>query len=451
MISKSNDEARMRSNDEARMSNDETSPNDRMTKKAPDAHLPSDFVIPSGFDIRASSLPSSLIATGSQLTELLKKIEQVDRIGIDTEADSLHCYREKLCLLQISVSGGDYLVDPLADLAEPASGGQPLQSQQPDRSGTTNRRGWAIQPVQRTCCPPGAQRIDLAPLCAGLERKEIVLHGADFDLRLLRRSLNFVPRRIFDTVIAARLLGIREFSLAALVERFFEIKLAKGSQKANWARRPLPARMAEYALNDTHYLLPLADLLESQLRERDRLDWLRQSCQRALEQAAIERVRDEDELWRISGAGALRGRAAAVLRALWHWREKEAETADRPPFHILQNHELLRAAESFAQEKTPDYKHFSDRRRRAFQEAAQNALQLPETEWPVSRRRFGTRPTADTIRRVEQSKQQRDRAATKLGLEPSFVASRAALEAIGANQASAESLLVPWQRDALDL
>src|SRR5207237_2505611 len=136
---------------------------------------------------------------------------------------------------------------------------------------------------------------------AALSDKEIVLHGADFDLRLLRRSLNFTARRVFDTVIAARLLGLREFSLAALVERYFEVKLTKGSQKANWGRRPLPKRMLEYAVNDTHYLLSLADRLGAQLQQLDRLDWLRQSCERAIEQAAISRVRDEDQIWRIPG------------------------------------------------------------------------------------------------------------------------------------------------------
>src|ERR1700693_5557470 len=389
------------------MTNDKGSTNAQMTKERSETpSRNSDFVIPSGVGIRHSSLSSGLIATSTQLTELLEKIEPVDRVAIDTEADSLHCYREKLCLLQVSVpaavsdrgydeAGRDYIVDPLAQL-------------------------------------------DLAPLCAVLAQKEIVLHGADYDLRLLRRSLNFAARRIFDTVIAARLLGIREFSLAALVERFFSVKLAKGSQKANWARRPLPDRMVEYAMNDTHYLLPLADRLESQLREQDRLNWLRQSCERAIEQAAAERMRDADEAWRIRGAGALRGRLAAVLRALWQWREKEAEAVDRPPFHILQNDELVRAAESFAAGSVPDYRYFSPRRRRAFCDAAQSAMQLPEEEWPVSRRRLGIRPNPEVVRRSEELRGRRDRAARELEMEPTFIAPRATLEAIAADKARAE-------------
>jgi ribonuclease D len=350
----------------------------------------------------------NLITSAAQLAELLSQIEPHDRVGLDTEADSLHCYREKLCLLQISVPSGDYLVDPLAN-------------------------------------------VDLALLSAVLEGKEIVLQGADFDLRLLRRSLNFRAREVFDTVIAARLLGIREFSLAALVKRYFGVELTKGSQKANWARRPLPARMAEYALNDTRYLLPLAEQLELQLRERRRLDWLRQSCQRAIEQAAVERTRDVDEAWRIAGSGALRGRSAALLRELWQWREIEAEASDRPPFHILQNHELLRAAESFDAGAVPDYRHFSSRRRRGFQEAGERALRLPEEDWPIKRRAFGARPSAEVARRFEELKRRRDRAAAQLELESAFLASRSALEAIAMDRARAAALLVPWQQVVLGL
>ena len=349
-----------------------------------------------------------MIQSGAQLAELLPKLEAVDRVAVDTEADSLHCYFEKLCLIQISVPGHDYLVDPLAEL-------------------------------------------DLAPLAEKLAGKEIVLQGADFDLRLLRRSFGFVATRIFDTVIAARLLGIRSFSLAALVEKFFGVTLAKGSQKANWARRPLPTHMEEYAMNDTRYLLPLAEKLEAGLRERGRMDWFRQSCERALQQAAVERTRDDDEPWRISGAGKLGGRASAVLRELWQWRDKEAQAADRPSFHILQNHLLIRAAEQFAAGEAPDYRHFSPRRRQAFREAAERGLQLPETEWPVRPKRRGTRPTREMERAAEKLRQRRDAVADEHGLEPSLIAPRGALDAVAADGSQTEALLVPWQRDLLEL
>jgi ribonuclease D len=412
-------EARMRKDDEARMTNDERSTNApafaalrrgrQMTKERSErARRHSDFVIPSSLDIRHSSLAEHLIANVAQLAGLIQQIEAADRLALDTEADSLHCYREKLCLVQVSLPTGDYIVDPLAD-------------------------------------------VDLAPLQLALERTEIVLHGADYDLRMLRRGLNFVAPRIFDTVIAARLLGIREFGLAALVKRYFGFELPKGSQKANWAQRPLPARMAEYAINDVRYLLPLAEELEAELDRCGRLDWLRQSCQRAIEQAAVQRVRDEDELWRISGSGSLRGREAAILRALWQWREKEAEAADRPSFHVLQNDQLLNAAVAFASGDVPDYRHFSSRRRQAFYQAAQGAMQLPDSEWPVSRRRSGRRPGSENVRAMEELRRRRDQAANELNLEPAFIAPRNTLEAIATSETRAASLLVSWQRELLGI
>src|SRR6266481_1790148 len=320
-----------------------------------------------------------MITSAAELASLVREIATADRVALDTEADSLHSYREKLCLLQISVSiaanangHDDFIVDPLAG-------------------------------------------VDLEPLRQVLEPTEIVLHGADYDLRMLRRGLNFTAHRIFDTMIAARLLGIREFSLAALVKRYFGVELPKGSQKANWAKRPLPPRMAEYAINDVRYLLPLAEKLEAELDRHQRRDWLRQSCQRAIEQAAVERVRKQDEFWRVRGSGLLHGRPAAVLRALWQWREQEAEMVDRPPFHILQNEELVNAAASFASGSVPDYIHFSSRRREAFREAARIALAAPESDWPVLHRRFGTRPSAEMVRRTQELRRRRDKSAEDLG------------------------------------
>jgi ribonuclease D len=209
--------------------------------------------------------------------------------------------------------------------------------------------------------------------------------------------------------------------------------------------------MEEYARNDTRYLLPLAERLEKELESRDRLDWFRQSCQRALELAAIDRERDMSEAWRVSGAGALRGRASAVLRELWNWREKEAEAADRPPFHILQNRELIHSAERFAHGETADYKHFSDRRRRAFREAAKRALELPEKDWPVRPKRSGVRPSNEVVKRAEKLRHDRDHAAKELHIDASFLAPRATLEAIAADQSRADALLVPWQRELLSL
>lgn len=349
-----------------------------------------------------------MIATDGELAAILSQLAHVERVAVDTEADSLHCYFEKLCLVQMSFNGSDHLIDPLAGF-------------------------------------------DLSPLCAALAEKEIVLQGADFDLRLMKRSFNFTASKVFDTVVAARLLGIREFSLAALVERYFEVKLSKGSQKANWAQRPLPPQMAEYAMNDTRYLLPLAEKLGAELREKGRFEWFEQSCQRGLSQAAVERVRDEEQTWRISGSGTLSPRASAILRALWQWRDREAQAADRPAFHILQNHLLLQAAQDFEAGQTPEFRHLSPRRRSGFMDAAESALQLAESEWPRRLRRHGVRPTQEMERAAENLRRRRDVAAEQLGLDPSFIAPRATVDLIAADQTRSEALLVPWQRSLLEV
>jgi len=350
-----------------------------------------------------------MIANSAELAEIVPLLKSVDRVAVDTEADSLHCYFEKLCLVQLSFAGHDYLVDPLAGF-------------------------------------------DLSPLREALHGRELVLQGADFDLRLLKRAMDFRATRVFDTVVAARLLGIRAFSLAALVERYFGVTLTKGSQKANWAQRPLPPHMEEYAMNDTRYLLPLAEKMEAELKEKGRYDWFQQSCQRGLAQTAVERVRDEEEAWRVSGSGMLSPRASAVLRALWFWRDQEAQAADRPSFHILQNHLLVEAARAFEQGRVPEFRHLSPRRRRGFMDAAEGALRLPDAELPPRRRRgVGVRPTVEMERAAENLRKKRDVIAEELGLDPSFIAPRATVESIAADQSRSETLLVPWQRGLLEV
>ena len=396
---------------------------------------------------------TNIIASNARLPELLKKIDVADRVALDTEADSLHSYKEKLCLIQISVPSAIIL----SNAEQPRGTGSTaaLRDGKPDLAcggyvEAATSLGTNVHSVCDFIVDP-LENLDFEPLRHALELKEIVLHGADYDLRMLRRGLNFTAARIFDTVIAARLLGVREFSLGALVKRFFSVELQKHSQKANWAVRPLPPRMMKYALNDVHYLLPLAAKLEEALDELHRCEWFRQSCDRAIEMASTSRERSQDELWLIAGAGALEPRSGAVLRALWQWREKEAEMADRPPFHILQNQELLKAAESFASGRVPDYKHFSARRRQTFCEVARSALELQSPEWPVMRRRSATRPTADIVRRADQLRVRRDKSAAELELEPPFIASRGTLEAIAADPERATSLLVPWQRELVGI
>jgi len=347
-----------------------------------------------------------LIDNPEALESVLPLLAPHRRVPIDTEADSLHCYFEKLCLIQISVPERDLLIDPLA--------------------------GFPLEPLFRT-----------------LAGKELIIHGADYDLRLLRRVGFEVTAPVFDTMIAARLCGIAEFSLAALIKRYFDVQLTKASQKANWARRPLSPQMADYAVKDTHYLLEIATTLEKELTNLGRLDWFHQSCAKAVAASAITKERDPDEAWRIVGSKDLKGRSFAILRALWYWREAEAQAIDRPTFHILHSEQLIEAAARLDRGQEIDFAQLHGARRRRFFEAAEKAMALPESDWPKIVRKPRPRPSRQEEERFKLLKTKRDSAATELNLDPSLIAPKSMLESLAANTEEAAARMLPWQRSTL--
>ena len=348
-----------------------------------------------------------MIETSSALAELVAGIAATDRVGIDTEADSLHCYREKVCLVQVGLPDRDELVDPLAEL-------------------------------------------DLAPLLDALSRTAIVMHGADFDLRMLYRLGLTAPGTLVDTVIAARLTGAARFGYAALVAEHFGVTLPKGSQKANWALRPLAPKVAQYARNDTHFLLPLAERIERRLEELGRLAWLEQSCRHAVAAARVVRARDPQTEWRVRGSHTLGPRASAVLRALWQWREDEALAVDRPPFRILLNEDLVDTARRVDLGAVVACNGVRGARRTRFERAAEKALALDQSDWPgpvpagTSRRR-----TRAQEKHVAALKRRRDRAARDLAIDPDLIAPRAALERVATEGDDGMDTLLPWQQRLL--
>lgn len=350
----------------------------------------------------------AVIESTETLCEFVEAMRHAGRIGLDTEADSLHCYFEKLCLIQISIPGRDVLIDPLAG-------------------------------------------IPLDPLFDELNRHEVIIQGLDYDLRLLRRVGLTEIGGVFDTMIAARLVGATEFSLAALLSAHFGITLVKGSQKANWARRPLSPQMVEYAHNDTRHLEALAAKLEEQICTLGRMEWFRQSCEKAVEATRTVRERDGDTLWRISGSGLLRGRAAALLRELWHWRDQEARSVDRPAFHILRNDLLIEAAKRFDQGLPVHAPHLSGSRGRRFFQAAEKALALPEGEWPQPIRTHRARPTPEMEKAFNDFKLRRDHAAAHHRIDPSLIASKSVLESLAAETDATLERLLPWQRMLLGI
>ena len=357
--------------------------------------------------LRADADGADVIETTAALAALAARVAAADRVGVDTEADSLHCYHEKVCLVQVGLPGADELADPLA-------GG------------------------------------DLTPLLDALAGTEMVMHGADFDLRMLHRLGLGAPREVFDTMIAARLTGAAKYGYAALVAEHFGVVLPKGQQKANWARRPLTPRLAEYARNDTRFLLPLAERLGRRLDELGRRTWLAQSCRRAADAARVVRARDPETEWRVRGSNVLGPRAGAVLRALWHWREDEARAVDRPPFHVLSNAELVDAAQRLDRGERVSPRRLRGPRRDRFGRAADGALTLNPAEWPKRPTGRGRpRLTKAQEKQVAALRKQRDRAAQELAIDAELIAPRAALEGIAVDGDDGLDALLPWQRSVL--
>jgi ribonuclease D len=347
-----------------------------------------------------------LIADFQGLEELIQRLAPFPQIAVDTEADSLHSYFEKLCLVQISTPDENYLVDPLA--------GFPLQ-----------------------------------PLYEAFAGKRLVFHGADYDLRLLNRTGVFPAGDLFDTMIASRLCGYQELGLAALVEKHFGVKLSKASQKANWGMRPLSRQMVEYAMCDTKYLLPLAAMIEADLHRLGRWEWFSESRDRMITAAREPRERDESKAWRITGSAALSPRAQSVLRVLWNWRDGEARAWDRPPFHVMSNEDLIRISEKAVRGEAYSTARMSGRRRKSFEVVLALALHIPENEWPVPPKVRRKRPTKEQTDRFDHLKAVRDRVARELGLDPSIIAPRSTLEAASLDLST--PVLMNWQRTLLNL
>ena len=211
-----------------------------------------------------------MIQSAAELSDLAARIHDAPWVVIDTEADSLHAYPEKLCLLQIAIPDGAYLVDPLADL-------------------------------------------HLEPVWEAFDRHELILHASDYDLHLLFNGHHFTPTTLFDTMWAARLVGEPKFGLNDCLTKYLGLTLEKGAQKADWGRRPLTPRMIEYALNDVRYLRELQQKLRARLVELGRLEWHQQLCVRLISDNSRASEVDPNSVWRVRGHDLLDETGLAVL------------------------------------------------------------------------------------------------------------------------------------------
>src|SRR5262245_9489536 len=248
-------------------------------------------------------MDAAWIDTTEGLTEFARDVGS-GPLAVDTEADSFHHYREKVCLVQLSASGRNALVDPLSS-------------------------------------------VDLRSLKPLLEDRSVpkLLHGADYDIRLLTRDYGLAISGVFDTMVAARLLGEEALGLAALLAKHLGVVLDKSHQRADWSKRPLPEAMRSYAVLDTCHLEALALILRERLEGQGRRAWMREECER-LEAVRWRDRRDDDPegYRRTKGAAKLDRAGLAVLREAWLWRDALARQRDRPLFKILRDETLLAIA-----------------------------------------------------------------------------------------------------------
>jgi ribonuclease D len=336
-----------------------------------------------------------LITAQRQLTQKLAQFAGGSSIALDTEASSFHRYRESVCLIQLSDRDRTLLVDPLS-----------------------------IK--------------DLSPLRELLAEKkmEVVIHDADYDLRILARYHDIRVENVFDTLVAAELLNEPEIGLAALLSRYFGISVDKKFQKADWSQRPLPDAMLSYAAGDTSHLIALRDILAEKLKEKGRWEWAQEEFS-LLTDAPFNLVEsDEPAFLRLKGAKTLKPQQLAILRELHPWREALAEQMDRAPFMVLGNDVLL----SLCIDPPKDMKELADRKgisERTMDRHGKDIMALvekgrsiPKDQWPRMEKPKRWQRDPDHEERLKRLKQVRDKLTKESDLRPGIVAANQLLTEI---------------------
>jgi ribonuclease D len=357
--------------------------------------------------------------TSATVDAFLTSIANARILALDTEGASFHRFVDRIYLLQLSTREQTAIIDPMP-IGTPALLGKLLEDRE----------------------------------------VEVVFHDADYDLRLLQQDYRWHVRNIFDTRIAAQLLGLRAFGLAALLERYFGVKLDKKHQRADWSMRPLPQGMLDYAAQDTIHLLELRDRLKHDLEQAGRWDWARE------EFSLLEGTKwgDDDSanaFLRIKGARDLTRRELAILRELVPWRDAIARQLDRATFRVIGNEQLLDIARQ--QPATRDVlaaikgmpRGLLESRGQEVLDAVKRGLAVPDSDLPrfPKAARWDRDPDFDV--RVSALKTVRDEAAARLDLDPGVLCSRDRLEAVArknpTNHDALETVveLRQWQRAVL--
>ena len=336
-----------------------------------------------------------LVQSQAELESLFQRFRGEPLLAVDTEAASFHRFHDRVYLLQLSTRQETAVVDPLAVTS-------------------------------------------LEPLAAALRdpEVEIVFHDADYDLRLLRTEYGFTATKLFDTRIGAQLLNEPGVGLAALLEKYFGVRLDKRFQRADWSARPLSPEMLDYAAADTQYLPALRDLLRSRLLETGRLEWALEEFALATAARKLPSESDEPGYLRLKGAKAMPGRALAVLKELYDWREQLARRTDKAAFRIMNNEPMLFMAKAPPRDLA-ELKAVrgiggdqAERRGQEILAAVERGLAIPEGQLPRIERTPRRPPDAAYEARLERLKLVRNGLALRFDVAPGVLCPNGTLEAI---------------------
>jgi ribonuclease D len=366
-----------------------------------------------------------LITKPGRLKELAADLSRQSLVAVDTESNSLHAYREQVCLIQFSTAETDYLVDPLA-----------LHDLSP-----------------------------LAPIFAD-PNIEKIFHAAEYDLICLKRDFGFLFANLFDTMVAASILGKSEIGLASILESEFGLNLDKRFQRANWGQRPLSPDLIAYARLDTHYLIILRNQLFDELQQTDRWPLAEEDftrlcliSNRAHENGSHNNTRNENHAnhepcWRVNGANELTPQQAAVLQELCSYRDQVARSINRPLFKVISDETLLSIATSSpktldALSRLPGMSPGQIRRHgNALLQAVERGFHTPPLQYMRT-----PRPDDQFLSRVDRLRQWRKKTAQEIGVKSDVVLSRDLLFTLAEQnprtRAELDRLLseVPWRRE----
>lgn len=331
--------------------------------------------------------PLVWIDTPAKLKQLVQALSNEPLVAVDTESDSLYSYFEKVCLIQFSTAQLDYLVDPLSV---------------------------DVSALAQLFANPAIQK---------------VFHAAEYDLLSLKRDYHFTFANLFDTMLAARILGWPRFGLGPILEEYFGVKLDKRFQRHNWGQRPLTQQALNYARFDTHYLLPLREMQLAELKKQGRLAEAREAFERQTQIQPSSKVFDPSDFWRIKGSKELEPQQQAVLRELFIVRDKIARKLDRPPFKVLDDLTLIRLARHLPetdralQEIKGIGPKLLQHNAQHILKAIQEGLAAPQPQYQPNHHR----PDEKTMTRYEALRQWRNTLAAERGVEPDVIISNNAL------------------------